>query len=133
MELDRPGARGIHFRHANSTRRGTRCARARPSRGRQSRRRLGRRGGGERYASSAFWKQRPASRRSSSAPPCAERAVPVPLADALPLSLPQKGKMAQTPTFKLILVGDGGTGACARLPRASEASRSAAERLVFKI
>ena len=60
-----------------------------------------------------------------------------PLADALSLSLPpppQKGKMAQqAPTFKLILVGDGGTGACARLPRASEASRSAAERLVFKI
>lgn len=32
LELDRPGVRGTHFRHANSTRRGIRCARASLSR-----------------------------------------------------------------------------------------------------
>jgi hypothetical protein len=33
------------------------------------------------------------------------------LTSNVPRSRAQKGKMAQTPTFKLILVGDGGTGA----------------------
>ena len=70
---------------------------------------------------------RPRRLRVPSAP------FPSPSLTPCPSPSPQKGKMAQTPTFKLILVGDGGTGACARLPRASEASRSAAERLVFKI
>jgi hypothetical protein len=48
--------------------------------------------------------------RALSASP--RRASRVPnLTPHVPRSRAQKGKMAQTPTFKLILVGDGGTGA----------------------
>ena len=129
-----PGCARTHFRHANSTRRGIRCARASLSRAsvpapsRTARRRrvirlLG------------FWKQRPASRRSPwrlrvPRAPFPPSLTPCPLP---PRRLRRKERWLSRLRRALILVGDGGTGACARLPRASEASRSAAERLVFKI
>ena len=79
--------------------------RASPSRGVRAAHRASRRGSRAVF-SSAF---QSAARALSASP---RRASRVPnLTPRVPRSRAQKGKMAQTPTFKLILVGDGGTGA----------------------
>jgi hypothetical protein len=79
--------------------------RASPSRGVRAAHRASRRGSRAVF-SSAF---QSAARALSASP---RRASRVPnLTPHVPRSRAQKGKMAQTPTFKLILVGDGGTGA----------------------
>lgn len=79
--------------------------RASPSRGVRAAHRASRRGSRAVF-SSAF---QSAARALSASPRRASRAPN--LTPHVPRSRAQKGKMAQTPTFKLILVGDGGTGA----------------------
>jgi len=129
-----PLPRASDFRTANRSRRGTRCATLPRSRDRGSSLRARRRSrpparDGRLHPVARFFitPGEPTNKPSSRPPPAAGADARLP-----PPRSRQDRKMAQTPTFKLILVGDGGTGTRERpRPRRTPRARRPRGRAVF--